>query len=235
MLEVRVRREGDDRIQGQVPAQSPKPLGIQRERTLVDKDEEGDGHLDQIDEQSCEKILLPAHPVVWVRPGHSVESILNGVEESVESGWRSGVDLFDEWREISCGQQTCTQDGDDAYELKSIDQGSPNSSGLDSRHEDVTSLLLMCQRFWFLLFSVGPRAFVGLQNDGANGAPDSPDLQYLILEDVPELLDVRRGEEGHNVELARHFVEFFEVVELREFPDYVVHQRRFNEDGNERK
>ena len=39
-------------------------------------------------------------------------------------------------------------------------------------------------------------------------------LHDLVLQDVPELLDVRGGEEGHYVELARNLVQLLQVLEL---------------------
>ena len=46
--------------------------------------------------------------------------------------------------------------------------------------------------YFCLLACAGARSFVCLKNDGAHGALDTLDLHHLVLENIPELLNVRR-------------------------------------------
>ena len=73
-------------------------------------------------------------------------------------------------------------------------------------------------------------AFVGHENDGADGALHALDLQYSVLENIPEFLDVRGRNQGDDIELARYLVELFEITKLGESRHNVVHLGRLHED-----
>jgi hypothetical protein len=80
VLEVRVRRDRYRRVEGEGPGE-----------VLVGEDDEADGHLDGVDEERSEEVLLPPHAMGGVHARKAVDPVLDRGEDPVEPSRRPSV------------------------------------------------------------------------------------------------------------------------------------------------
>src|SRR5207245_9382645 len=57
-------------------------------------------------------------------------------------------------------------------------------------------------------------SLVGFQDDGADGALDTLDFHDLVLQDIPEFLDIVCSYEVYDVEVAGTLVELLHIVQF---------------------
>lgn len=79
MLEIGVGGKRDDGVEVKVPTESWKTHWIQWQIILKHEDDKSYSHLEHIQNEGSEKILLPAHPALGVNTSDLVDRRFYGI------------------------------------------------------------------------------------------------------------------------------------------------------------